>query len=93
MKSIERSRAEIADTIERFLDGTCGMWDWDNFCCVPISDPQLDSIRARCIALPQDYPPVEKGHYCSEAGIEVLRQIIFELRRPGSFRLRVPGAL
>ncbi len=84
MKSIERSRAEVADTIERFVDGTCGKWDWDDFCCVPISDPHLDSIRARCIALPQDYPLVEKGHYCSEAGIEVLRQIIFELRRPGA---------
>src|SRR5436309_15181329 len=51
MKSIGRSRAEVADTIERFVDGSCGRWDWDDFCCVPIIDPQLDSIRARCTAL------------------------------------------
>jgi len=84
MKGIERSRAEVADTIERFVDGSCGRWDWDDFCCVPIIDPQLDSIRARCTSLPQEYPPIEKGHYCNEAGIEVLRQIIFELRRLGA---------
>ncbi|HET8891844.1 MAG TPA: hypothetical protein VFQ41_23300 [Candidatus Angelobacter sp.] len=82
MKSIGRSRAEMADTIERFVDGICRRWDWDDFCCVPIIDPHLDSIRVRCAGLPQEYPPVEKGHYCSEAGIQILRQIVFELRRP-----------
>jgi hypothetical protein len=84
MKSIGRSRAEIADTIERFVDGICRQWEWDDFCSFPIVDPQLDSIRARCVRLPQEYPPTEKGHYCSEAGIQILRQIIFELRRPGT---------
>jgi hypothetical protein len=84
MKSIGRSRAEIAETIERFVDGICRQWDWDDLCGVPIIDPQLDSIRTRCARLPQEYPPTEKGHYCSDAGMDVLRQIILELRRPSS---------
>ena len=84
MTKMDRSREEIADIIERFLVGIGSQWEWDDFCSLPIRDPQLDSIRARCISLPQEHPPVKKGYYCSEAGIEILRQIIFELRRPGT---------
>jgi hypothetical protein len=82
MRKIDRSRAEIADTIERFLDGICRPWEWDDFSTVPIVDPQLEAIRLRCAGLSQEYPPIEKGHYCSPAGMAVLRQVVLELRRP-----------
>ena len=81
MRKIGRSRAEVADTIERFVDGICGRWDWDDFCSAPIIDFHLDAIRMRCIDLPKEFPPVEKGHYCSSAGIEMLRQIVRQLRQ------------
>jgi hypothetical protein len=72
----------VADTIERFVDGTCGRWEWDDFCSFPIVDHHLEMIRGRCTNLPQEHPPTEKGHYCSEAGLRILRQIIRELRQP-----------
>jgi hypothetical protein len=71
----------VADTIERFVDGICSRWDWDDFCSAPIIDPQLEAIRLRCAGLPQEFPSAQKGHYCAEAGIEVLRAMVRELRR------------
>lgn len=81
VKKIGMSRGEMADIIERFVDGICGPWDWDDFCSFPIVDPALDAIRVRCIGLPQEFPSSQKGHYCSEAGIAVLREMVKELRQ------------
>jgi hypothetical protein len=82
MRKIGRSRGEVADTIERFVDGICSRWDWDDFCTAPIIDFQLDAIRLRCADLPQEFPSTQKGHYCSEAGFEVVREMVRELRKP-----------
>ena len=82
MKPIGRSRAEVADTIERFIDGICSRWDWDDFCAAPMIDPQLDRIRLRCAGLSQEFPSIQKGHYCNEAGIDVMREMVLELRLP-----------
>jgi hypothetical protein len=45
-------------------------------------DPQLDRIRLRCAGLPQEFPSMQKGHYCNEAGIDVMREMVRELRLP-----------
>jgi hypothetical protein len=82
LKKIARSRGEMADTIEQFVQGICWQRVWDDFCSVPIIDPQLDAIRQRCAGLPKEFPPTEKNGYCSEAGIAVLRGIVQELRQP-----------
>jgi hypothetical protein len=29
--SIQRTKSEVADYIEQFLNGTGGKWDWDDF--------------------------------------------------------------
>ena len=82
MRKIGRSRADVADTIERFVDGICSQYEWDDFCSVPIIDFHLDAIRMRCANLPKEFPPIERRHYCSPAGIEMLRQIVRQLRQP-----------
>lgn len=82
MRKITRSRGEMADTIERFVQGICSRWDWDDFCTAPVIDLQLDAIRLRCAGLQQEFPSTQKGHYCSEAGFEALREMVRELRRP-----------
>ena len=82
MRKMDRSREEIADIIERFLVGIGSQWEWDDFCSLPIRDPQLEQVRARCASLPQEFPSVQKGHYCADAGMAVMRQIIFDLRDP-----------
>ena len=81
MKKIGMSRGEMADTIERFVDGICRAWEWDDFCSFEIIDPQLEAIRIRCVGLPQEFPTTQKGYYCSETGMEVLRGMAKELRR------------
>ena len=81
MRKIARSRGEMADTIERFVQGICSRWNWDDFCTAPIIDPQLDAIRLRCAGLPEEFPSAQKGHYCSEAGFEALREMVRQLRK------------
>jgi hypothetical protein len=80
--SIERTNLEVATIIEQFINGTGGRWDWDDFCSNLITDPDLDSIRNRCDGLASEFPPDEKGHYCSQHGIKVMREIGNDLRRP-----------
>lgn len=84
MKKTERPRAEVADILERFVQGISPRWEWDDFLTFPIVNPHLDMIRVRSNYLSEEYPPTVKGHYCSEAGLEVLRQIVRELRQPKS---------
>lgn len=66
--------------IEAFLDGTGGKWDWDDLCSIKIEDPELDHVRDLCSSACFTFPPTEKGHYCSAAGHEYLRQLVRELR-------------
>jgi hypothetical protein len=80
VRSIQRTKPEVAGIIEQFLDGTGGEWDWDDFCSFSIADSYLDSVRIRCTELCLTYPPTEKGHYCSEAGLEIMRELAAELR-------------
>ena len=61
MRKIIGRAPEIADTIERFLDGICRRWDWDDFCAAPIIDPQLDAIRLRCAGLSREFPTAQKA--------------------------------
>ena len=80
MSDVQRTKLEVASIIERFLNGTGGEWDWDDFCSHKITDEELDSVRLRCSKLSAIYPPREKGHYCSEAGFEIMRAMVTELR-------------
>ena len=40
-----RSLADVITIMERELAGTASIDEWDDFVCVPIEDPALDSIR------------------------------------------------
>ena len=57
---------EVAAIIGRFLDGTGGRWEWDDFTSISILDPVLDGVRRTCGELPDRYPPPSPGHYCGE---------------------------
>ncbi|HMI53346.1 MAG TPA: hypothetical protein VK525_17665 [Candidatus Saccharimonadales bacterium] len=80
MAKVERTKLDVASIIEQFLDGTGGKRDWDDFCSFGISDPYLDSIRAQCIELDRTYPSTKKGHYCNDAGFDVMRRLVETLR-------------
>ena len=75
------TKTEIANLIESFLDGSCGEWDWDDFIHTKLNTPELEEIQKRCAYLPQEFPPMERGHYCGAEGFEVLKKMVNDLRR------------
>jgi hypothetical protein len=46
-RPVQRTASEVARYIRDFIEGTGGEWDWDDFECIPIADPELESIRDR----------------------------------------------
>lgn len=80
-KPVVRTRSEVADTITAFINGTGGPYGWDDFVCGGrIEDPVLEAIRARCAALPDEFPPVRAGTYCNDAGFDVMHGFVRQLR-------------
>ena len=71
---------EVADIIEKFLDGSGGEWDWDDFTSITIKDAYLDGIRCKCASLRDEYPPQRPNEYCSDAGAAIMRNFVKELR-------------
>lgn len=47
MAKQQQDAAYVAATIDAFLDGSGGDWDWDDFTTCSLPDPRLDSIRIR----------------------------------------------
>jgi hypothetical protein len=71
---------EVAKAIEDFLQATGGDHDWDDFLNWRIADPFLESVREKCGDIYEEYPATEKGHYCGDEGVEVLRGLLKEVR-------------
>ena len=42
---------EAVQYLRDFLNGTGGLWDWDDFVSIPIADPRLEDIRRRAARL------------------------------------------
>ncbi len=82
---MKRTPEEVANTIEGFVNGTGNQWAWDGFTSIRLDDPELEAIRKKILGLPVEFPPSHPRDYCSEAGMEKMRQIAQELRaRSGS---------
>jgi hypothetical protein len=77
--TVHRTSQEVAEIIERFLDGTGGRWDWDDFCSLRIDDPALDAVRIRCVDLHDEDP--DPFQYCGPSGTETLRGLVSSLRK------------
>ena len=77
---MKRTREEVANTIDGFINGSGRQWDWDGFTSIRIDNPELEAIRKKCVALPVEYPASTVKAYCSEAGIQVMRNMVQELR-------------
>ncbi len=57
-KTVDRTPADVVGYIKDLLEGTGGDWDWDDFECVPITDPELDNIRRRAAVAGPPNPDV-----------------------------------
>ena len=77
---MKRTREEVANTIEGFINNTGRQWDWDGFTSIRIDDPELETIRKRCVNLPIEFPSSNPKDYCSEAGVQAMREIVQGLR-------------
>jgi hypothetical protein len=77
---MKRTREEVAGTIEGFINSTGRQWDWDGFTSIRLDDPELEAIRQRCVSIPVEFPPSQKTAYCSDAGIQVMRNLVQALR-------------
>jgi hypothetical protein len=77
---MKRTRDEVAHTIDEFVNGTGRQWDWDGFTSIRIDDPELEAIRQRCVAIPAEFPPTTRTAYCSDAGLQVMRDLVQGLR-------------
>ena len=78
--SVKLSIEEVIQEIENFLNGSGGAYDWDDFTTFTIRDQQLNAIRIECAELPDKYPSGNCRQYCSNEGLERLKEIINELR-------------
>jgi hypothetical protein len=73
--------SEVADIIERFVNGTGGPVEWDAYTMgMKFEDPFLGLIQDRCRALWIEFPPTEKGQYTSAEGFAALKELVKELR-------------
>jgi hypothetical protein len=77
---MKRTREEVVKTLEEFINGTGRQWDWDGFTSMRLDDPELEAIRQKCVALPAEFPPTTRGAYCSDAGLQVMRDLVRDLR-------------
>jgi hypothetical protein len=73
----------VATILEAVVDGHCGELDWGDFIRYRIQDKALDEIRLRCARLEEASPANLSERLLSEAGEDVLREIIKELDRAG----------
>ena len=77
---MKRTAEEVANTIEGFVNGTGNQWDWDGFTSIRLGDPELEAIRKKIVDLPVQFPPSNPRDYCSEAGMQKMREMIGQLR-------------
>ena len=75
---LARAYDEAAATIEAFLAGTGGEWDWDDFTSIRRRDPFVESVRTRCISIRDDFPGGNR--YCSAAGEAAFNDLARDLR-------------
>jgi hypothetical protein len=76
---------ELADVIERFIDGTSLTLEWDIYSLgKTYEDSFLVSVQQRMLSIPIEFPPASEREYTSPEGLMVLRKLVKELRSRAS---------
>ena len=76
---MSQERTQIAALIRRFVQGNVEPYEWDDFVSIPLKDPELEELRIACVNLPKRFPPSDRRHYCSQAGLENLEALVRRL--------------
>ena len=75
------SKHEVANTLERFINGSGEAWEWDDFINgSALQDESLERVRIQCQQLPSTHPPQEGHGYCSAKGVQTMKQMVVKLR-------------
>ncbi len=69
------SKREVALLIRSFLDGSAERWDWDDFTSVRQTNPEIEAVRQRLIAIYDEFPANKPGQYCNDEGAAELLRI------------------
>ena len=87
MGTFQRTRAEVADIIEQFLEGTGAASTFEDFCSRRITDPELEAIRRRCLQFQtEDGRPAQ---YSRPANQDMMRTFVKALRRRAGGAMQV----
>jgi hypothetical protein len=73
---------EVAKTLEDFVEGTGGKWDWDDYISAMTfpDDPYLQEVQSRMVNLSGEFPAGPHAGYCGVGGFEVIRAYVRDLR-------------
>lgn len=72
---------KVADTLEAFVDGHSGRWDWDNYMSATFfTDPYLKDVQQRMIHLSEEFPAQKGRGFCNAEGLATIRVYVRELR-------------
>lgn len=76
------TKSEIANLLEAFIseEKDFSFNVWDAFSTVRTGDLDREMARLEMIRIERDNPPDRPGHYCSQSGIDEIRQLIAKLR-------------
>lgn len=74
------NRIEVAEILKRFLNGTCSVYEFDDFISSKLSDPYLDGIRLELALLPDNEPSGDERRYTNTNGLNRIAEIISELQ-------------
>lgn len=73
LNKMKASPDYVAGYLEKFIAGSEGASDWDDFCSIPLADPTLDGIVNEVCSFA---PPNE----LNEAGRDELRRLLAEVK-------------
>ena|ERR1700734_583893 len=80
VNDMKRTTEDVIQEISKFLNGAGAAHDWDDFISIAINDQRLDAIRIECSDLRDKYPPGTQRQYCSDEGLERLKEILRDLK-------------
>lgn len=73
-------RSFVAQTLQAFLDGTSGPWDFDDL----VHDKYSDDLAAAAVEaadkMPLEHPSDQTNEFCSLVGLQKIQQLVDELQ-------------
>jgi len=80
MRKPNQTLDDIAATIDRFVDGKCEEYEWDDLMSHPLVDPELEAVRRECADIEVAHPPRHEKEWCNDEGGRALRRIAKRIR-------------